>query len=46
MNDFISGLVLGLFCGGVFATTAFILATIFRIRKIRKEQSKWVKNTI
>ena len=40
MNDFISGLVLGLFCGGVFATTALILATMFRIKKIRKEQNR------
>lgn len=40
MNDFISGLVLGLFCGGVFVATALILATIFRVKKIRKEQNK------
>lgn len=40
MNDFISGLVLGLFCGGVFTATTLTLATMFRVKKIRKEQNR------
>lgn len=37
MNDFISGLVLGLFCGGVFVATTLILATMFRVKKIKRK---------